>query len=245
MAIPIMPVNEHNELPDDRNQDISGLIPLMISPLTVLQDFIDGNADRGKIKDIWLKSEALEDGTFKIGSSISERDIWELKGRGLIEGDGRTVSLTDKGQKILREAILDDEQSSLTKEASLVKKASKKLISKNSYDFGNEVLVRTNKEKFGARYITVPKQAFKDKKASPREITEYNIDTRNDDNSYKNLKDYSEEELVQVLHLAKRIVSNRDLIMKKMAARGKLPQSIPVNRIKAFTTMIIEELNSR
>lgn len=247
MPFPIMPINDKNNLPDDSNQDITHLIPLMVNPLTILQDFVEGNNDRKAIKEIWLKSESLEDGdSMKVSTSISDRQLMELRGKGLIDGNGRVVSLTERGKKILRDSILNDEQSALSKKASLIRKASKKLIAKNSYDFGNEVLVRTNKEKFGARYISVSKTAFcKKSKAEPREITAYTFNTKNQDGSPRKLADYSEEDLVQVLHLVKRVVSNKDGISRVMASRGEIFGGIPENRMKSFTKMIVEELNSR
>jgi len=243
---PIIPVNDRRREPENFKQDITGLIPILVNPLTVLQDYLNLGNDKSKLKDIWLKSEAQEDGTIKVTSSISDRDLWELKGRGLIDGDGRIVSFTDKGKKILKESILNDENSSLSKKASFVKKASKKLVSKNSYDFGNEVLVRiSDKEKFGTRYVTIVKSAFKDSKTSPKEIDEYTFSPRFDNGVPKQLKNFSEEELVQILHISKNIISNKDKIIKNLVAEGSLTNSVPIHRIKAFMAEVMEELNLR
>ena len=247
MPYPIIPMSDKRQSLDLSTQDINNLLPLFMNPITVLQDSTLNNKDKNSIKEIWLKSESLEDGKLEVSASISDRDLMELRGRGFIEGNGRVISFTKKGEKILKEAILNDEISSLHKKASLFKKASKKLIAKNSYDFGDEVLIRTaNKENIGVRYISISKKAFMEKsKAEPREIDSYKFATRNEKGGYKSLSEYSEDELVQVLHLVKHTLANHKDIMNKLAGNGNFEYMIPVHRIKHFSTLIMEELNSR
>lgn len=248
MPFPIMPVNDKREGPDiGPKHDFFNLLPLLLNPITVLQDSVLSSKDKETIRDIWLKSETLENGKLKVASNIPERDLMELKGRGLIEGDGRLISFTAKGEKMLRESILNDEQCALQKKASLFKKASRKLVAKNSYDFGDEVLIRTeSKESLGTRYIAIPKTAFAAKsKAAPREIEEYKVATRKNDGSYKSLNDYNEDELIQVLHLTKSLISSHKDISKKLAQTGKFESMVSIHRLKSFAIKIMEELNSR
>lgn len=248
MPFPIMPVNERREGPDSLvRQDLFNLLPLLLNPITVLQDSALSSRDKETIREIWLKSETLEDGKLRVASNVSDRDLMELKGRGFIEGDGRLVSFTSKGEKMLRESILNDEQSALHKKASLFKKASKKLVAKNSYDFGDEVLIRTeSKERLGTRYISIPKTAFAAKsKAAPREIGEYKVATRKNDGAYKALNDYSDDELIQVLHLSKNLISGHKEVSKKLAQAGRFENMVPIHRLKSFAIKIMEELNSR
>jgi hypothetical protein len=247
MPLPIQPVNQNKkEEPDNKPTSMFDLLQMVMNPITVLQDSLLTNRDKVAIKDVWLKSEALDNGKLKVDASITDRDLLELIGRGLIEGSGRVVSFTTKGEKVLKEAILNDEVSALQKKASLIKKASKKLVAKNSFDFGDEVLVRTeSKERLGTRYISIPKKAFLAKgNFSPMEIDSYDISTRKD-GKYKKLKDYSENELIKVLHLAKSIIANHKDISVKLASNGKFANIVPINRLKAFATFIMEELNSR
>lgn len=248
MPFPIIPVKQtdRRDGPDESRQDISGLIPILVNPLTILQDFLNINNDKGRLKEVWLKSESQDDGSVRVASDIPERELWELKCKGLIDGDGRVVSFTEKGKKILKDAILGDEKSSFSKKASLVKKASRKLVAKNSYDFGNEVLVRvSNKEKYGTRYITISKKAFEESKTTAKRIDEYKVASHFDSGKPKSLKDYSEEELVQVLHLAKNVISNSKEITRGLSAQGALNNGVPSHRIKAFVAKVMEELNSR
>ncbi len=244
---PIMPVNDRRESISDKQQDIYNLLPLMMNPIAILQDSLSSKKDKEAVREIWLKSETLDDGRLKVNASIADRDIFELISKGLIDGDGRIVSFTVKGEKMLKESILSDETSALQKKASLFKKASKKLVAKNSYDFGDEVLIRTeNKERFGTRYINIPKSAFAAKtKAEPREIDQYKIATRNESGDYKDLKDYSEDELIQTLHLAKNLILNHRDVSNKLAQTGDFLRLVPVNRLKSFSILIMEELNSR
>jgi len=78
------------------------------------------------------------------------------------------------------------------------------------------------------------------KKAKPQTIDSYNIETKAN-GKYKKLKDYKEEDLIKVLHLAKTIVDNSHKIV---VASSDL-QNVPVHRIKYFSEVIMKELNSR
>lgn len=244
MPAPITPVNDRFDDPyskSEKKADWIQLLPLFVSPNNILQDYMVNDKDRESLKDVWLKSMSKHDGSLAVESSVSDQELRILKSRGLIEGVGREVKLTQKGSKVLSESILDGEQSSF------VRQASKKLIARNSYDFGDEVLVRiNNKDKFGVRYVAVSKEAFSKRKASPIEITDYDINTKNQDGSDKSLSDYSDLELIKILHLARRIVSNKSEICKQALLNKTYKfASFPANRIKAFASLVLEELNSR
>jgi hypothetical protein len=192
--------------------------------------------EKQNLKEIWLHSSSLGDNTIQIGESVNKKVVDSLKVKGLISGVGERYRLTEKGSKLLRDAILNDEKSSLTK------KASKKMISKSSYDFGDYVFVKVqNPEKFGARYVSIKKSIFAKKKIEPISINNYKIATRKQDGTFKNLSEYSEEELIQILHLAKKITDHSH----KIVISGSKMTAVPVHKIKSFALKILEELNSR
>lgn len=193
-------------------------------------------SEKNNLKEIWLHSSSVGDNTMQIGESIDKKKVESLKSKGLLSGVGDRYRLTEKGSKLLRDAILNDEQSSFTKEAS------SKMISKSSYDFGDYVLVKVqNPEKFGARYVNVKKSVFAKKNLQPISMNEYKIATTNEDGSYKKLSEYSDYELIQVLHLAKRITDNAN----KIILAGNVIGNVPVHKIKNFAVKILEELNNR
>lgn len=219
-------------------QELSTLIPMLNQPYSLLSQMVYGDKDKDKVKNIWLSSESKEDKSLVVSSSIPQKEIDELKSRGLAEeisGQKRHIMLTDRGMKLLNEAVLNSN-------SSFTKSASKKMVLKNSYDFGDEVLVRVNHpEKFGARYITLSKDKFAEKKAVPRTIEDYNVRTHNEDGSERKLSEYTDEELIKVLHLAKNIIKNKE---KYILANNNI-NNVPVHRIRSFAETIVKELNSR
>lgn len=221
---------------DQTAQDMSSLIPFLQQPYSLLQQMATSDKDKEKIKKIWMSSETNEDKTLAVASSVDQRDIDEMKSKGfirIVDNKDRLISLTARGKKILNEAVLDSG-------SSFTKSASKKLISKNSYDFGKEVLVRVNKpEKFGTKYITVKKSMIEQKGAVPQTIDNYSIKTKNEDGSYRKLSQYNDEELIKVLHLAKRILNNAH----KIRIAGSTITKVPVHKIHAFAELIMKELN--
>lgn len=231
---PIKKVTEQTEVPTNESQNIVNLLPLLQLPMFGLQDILNSSKDKEIIKKIWYACDTVEQGKLRVSSKVSKDDVNALKAHGLIDVSNDVIAFTDKGMKLLRESILNDEKSSLTKTAS------KTLISKNSWDFGEEVLVKINHpEKFGSKYIRIAKSNFANKS---QQILEYKIATRKPDGNYRDIKDYSEKELIQVLHLAKNIINNRTKV--KFAA-NEIAAAIPINRIKAFAEMILKELNNR
>ena len=215
--------------------DFDSILPILqMYPLIILQEAKPGKREKEAIKDVWLKSTDIGDDTMKVNSDVSVQNIAYLKSKGYVNGEGDTYQLTSSGKKLLKDFILNDEENSFCKQAS------KQLVSKNSYDFGEEVLVKVkNPEKFGARYITISKQSFAKQKLQSKEILSYNVQTKNKNGELKKLSEYSDEELIQVLHLAKKIIRNSS----KIAFASS--QSIPVNRIKAFADIIMKELNEK
>jgi len=201
-----------------------------------LLSFSNTNNEKEKeiMNQIWSTSKEIDNGKFKISSSISLSDLNLLKNRGKIVLNGDEVKLTSSGKKLLRECLLDEE-------STFTKKASKKIVSKNSYDFGENVLVKVNHpEKFGARYVSVNKKSFTRKNIEPQKIEAYTIQTKNENGDYKKLSEYSDEELIQALHLSKKIIANASALSLKEGIRA-----IPVHRIKSFSELIMTELNSR
>ena len=196
----------------------------------------DNKEDKQALKKLWLHSSSLGDNTIQVGEAIDKTMVKDLSTKGLISGvDGR-YRLTERGSKLLGDAILNDEKSSLTK------KASKKMISKSSYDFGDHVFVKVHDpEKFGARYVGINKSTFAKKKIQPTVIDKYKIATRKEDGTFKQLSEYSDEELIHVLHLAKKIIDNSH----KIVISGKEMKSVPIHQIKNFALKILEELNGR
>lgn len=237
--LPIRKNSEEIPMVNERMQE-----PVVAQEFFNLFPFIEhlfGLSDRNKeekkhLKEVWLHSSSLGDNTIQVGKSVDTKIVENLKIKGLISGMGDRYRLTEKGSKLLRDAILNDEQSSLTK------KASKKMISKSSYDFGDYVFVKVqNPEKFGARYINISKPVFAKKKLEPTVIDEYKIATRKEDGTLKQLSDYSDEELIHVLHLAKKITDNAH----KIVISGNKMTTVPIHKIKNFAVKILEELNSR
>ena len=237
MPLPIRKVKDEVMMQESQKFDLDNLLPfLQLSPFLILGMPQSNPVEKKALKELWLHSEDIGEDKIRISAKIPQQDVSMLRAKGFLKGDGNVAQFTELGKKALKEAILNDEQSAFTKEAS------KSLISKNSYDFGEDVLVRINHpEKFGARYITIPKRAIKDKKMSPKKIESYKIATRSADGSYRDISEYTEEDLVSVLHLAKSIIKNASIL----ALAGEKPQYIPVNRLKEFSELIIEELNSR
>lgn len=241
MPLPINRNQEsYNQEPSKEAQDLSSLIPLLQNPFGLLAQVIHGDDDRKALKEIWLNSSAKEDKSMVISSSVDQGKVRELSSRGLLEVDPHqpeVVKLTREGTKLLNETILSDEKCAV----SFIKKASKDLVSKNSYDFGEEVLVKINHpERYGFKYLAVKKNEFKGK-ARPIAIEGYNLQTRDESGNLKPLSSYSDLELVQVLHLAKRIIDNHQGI--RLA--GQKVIHVPVHRIKGFAEEILQELNRR
>lgn len=222
-------IEEKANLPDE----ILNIIPL-IQP-SLLHSIIDNGNDKELLRKVWSNSKSIGDLQFETPTNIASQEISSLVAKGLVEGSGRIFSLTQRGVRLLRESILNDEKSTFTK------KASKKLISKNSYDFGDKILVKmANSETFGTKYIFISKKQF-NKTATPKQIDCSDIQTKNEDGSTKQIKDYTEEELVKVLHLAKRIVEHSHNII---ISSSQLNQ-VPVHRIKHFSELVMRELNLR
>jgi len=232
--IPIRKVNEELQANEIKvSQDFSILLPLL-QPFFTITPF-NNTKDKELVKKVWYASKTVDGKKIEVSASITDEDLSALKVKGLLEGEGRVLSLTDIGNKLLREAILNDEKSSFTKSAS------KQLISHNSWDFGKDVLVKMNdKEKFGAKYICVSKDVFKKRNAKSQEIKDYKIATRKENGNYKDMKDYTEDELIQVLHLAKKIIANKDKLSNFLHTK-----TIPVHRIKSFAEIVMKELNAR
>lgn len=239
-------IHTNKEMEDfSRNsQDISSLIPFILNPYNILQQFAYGEEDRKKLKDIWLSSDSDEHEVMTVESSVLQQDLDQLQQRGLIkyvDGLGKKIQFTSEGKGLLRESILSDEVTSY----SFTKKASRDLFSRNSYDFGNEVLIKLhNPEKYGIKYIAVTKDQYKKSGKNgekPQPVDDYNINTKDNNGNYKKLSDYTDEELIKVLHLSKRIIDNHQSIR---LANNSLT-SVPIHRIKSFSELIMKELNER
>jgi len=238
------PINRVNESMVDGTKEAQGLnfnvnlIPMLQRPLLFLKDILDNSNDRTALKNIWLKSKANLNNELEVPHTVSQQELDQLRIKGFIDGEGRIIKITERGKKLISESILTDETSSFTKTAS------KKMIAKNSYDFGTEVLIRINDaEKFGTKYVSIPKQALENQDIRPRKIKAYKIVTKCEDGSFKKLSDYTEPELIQILHLAKKIIDEHKDI--KIDANGLKMAKIPVHRIKSFAEIILKELNSR
>jgi hypothetical protein len=235
MPLPINKVKDNMSVKESNNDNFDLLNLIQISPMFLL-GFQNSNSEEKKaLNDIWLYSEDMGNDRIKLSNKISNKTISMLKSRGFIKGDGNIIQITESGKKALKESILNDENSSFTKTAS------KKLIAKNSYDFGHEVLVRLNNaDKFGTRYICLSKKYFSKSNLIAKNISKYTISAKNEDGSYKKLKDYNEEELIQILHMAKNVINNITKI-----AMTENPQYVPVHRLKEFCEIIMSELNRR
>ena len=185
--------------------------------------------------NVWSKSKSIGGDRVQVSKSTSPLDVSKLVSRGYLRktDDSNVYEISSDAKSVIKESILESEYS-------FTKEASKQLVAKNSYDFGKEVLVKISDPKqVGAKYITIDKKVFARKNLKPITIAEYNIQTRKDDGSLKDLKDYTDKELVHVLHLAKRIVKNASSIAEKETSY------VPVNRIKSFSQIIMKELNSK
>jgi hypothetical protein len=237
MPLPIQKVKDINMESWSVNPgNMNSIIPLLqTQPLFVLFEPNSNKKEKEAMKKIWLNSKDAGENKVEISSEMPTNDLNLLEGRGyIIKGSGNLFEITQSGKKVLKESILDEEESAFCK------RASKELVSKNSFDFGDKVLVRvSHPEKFGAKYITISKKSLSKKKIKPITFESYSIKTKKANGVMKSLSDYSEEELVQVLHLAKRVIDNASKI--SLAAKA----SIPVNRIRAFTDMIMTEINTR
>ena len=234
MPFPINKINdEMNYNNRVESQDFSNILPFL--ELTdIFSGMINsaGEMEKKAIIDIWLHGEENND-KIKPPKNISQQDLDLLKNKGFIEGDSKYIKFTESGKKILKQSILDDEKSTLTKSAS------KKMMNKNSYDFGNEVLVKINHpERIGARYIAIDKKEFNKRNIIPNKIKKYEIATKKENGEWKKLKEYSDQELIHTLHLAKRIIKDSS----KIALASK--QYVPVHRLKRFSEIIMEEINS-
>lgn len=238
--LPIRKNNEDQPLNDKSNdfsasifaQDSFNLMPF----LEQLYNMGSNSEDKKILKELWVNSKSLGRNMIEVNAGFNENYIKSLKTNGIIEGSGNKFTITSKGSKLLRDAILTDEQSSLTK------KASKKMISKSSYDFGDKVLVRVaHPEKFGVNYATVDKSAFENKNIEPRKIVEHKIATRKQNGSEKELKDFTDEELITSLHLAKTIIENS----QNIRVSGSKFVDVPVSKYKKFSEDIMRELNTR
>lgn len=236
-------------IPINKNQENQNLKDIDVKNITTSQDLFNmfpifdsfkgvelcTPKDKKDLKEIWKKSKSVGENKLEIPEKMMLYAS-PLITKGLLKKDGENVQLTEKGAKILRDSILNNEESSLTKQAS------KKLIAKNSYDFGEEVLVRVANKKIESRYAIVPKKNYlKKNKCTPRSVNSINLKTRKSNGEYKNISDYSDEELIKVLHVAKKVVENSN----KIAMSSDKIKHVPVHRIKEFSNNIFHELNRR
>jgi len=234
-----LPINKVKDIAQESQvpsgESFNALIPFMQNqPLFILLEPMAGKKEKEAMKEMWLKSTDLGEEKVRVADTMTQQSLSLLKSKGLINGDGDVYEFTQSGKKVLKESILNEEQSSFCKQAS------KQMISKNSYDFGEEILVKVkHPEKFGARFITVSKKLFSEKKIQPITFNSYNINTRKANGKHKEISEYTDEELVQVLHLAKRIMKNSG----KIALASK--SSVPVHRIRAFAEIVMLEINKR
>ena len=236
MVLPIIKVKDiegRSNLKSIEASDLSNLLPILN-----LQDIFafpqDNENAKQSVYKIWSKSSSQGENEIKISSGDLSLDITRMVSKGYFIPTTKknVLRITEKGRKIIKETILSDESSSFTK------KASKELVSKNSYDFGDKILVKVkDPEKFGTRYISVELKTFAKKNLKPIKISSYNIKTKNEDGTYRDLKDYSDDELIRVLHLAKKIIKNASFLAKERT------QYIPIHRISSFSEMILTELN--
>jgi len=235
MPLPISKVKERDRQCEAQFDpaELMNILPLIqLNPVMLVQEKQHNRKERDAIREVWLNSSDVNGDQMEITPGVSNTSLAFLQSKGFIKGDGKRYKFTANGRRLLKEAILEDEQSEFCKQAS------KQLVSKNSYDFGNEVLVRVNDpEKFGARYVCLSKKVFAKKNMKPKNMDEYVLATRTESGDLKGMRDYSDEDLIAVLRLAKKIIKNASTIS---ARTGK---SVPVNRIKAFSKMVMSELN--
>jgi len=234
-----IPINKVQDIESNAqifdSQDISTMLPFMQQnqPLFFLLEPQAGKREKEAMKEMWLKSTDLGEDRVKLAESMSQQNISILQSKGLIRGEGDVYELTQSGKRVLKESILSEE-------SSFCKQASKQMVSKNSYDFGKEILVKvSHPEKFGTRFITVSKKAFANKNIKPIEFDSYDVQTRTASGDMKSLADYTDEDLIKVLHLSKKIIDNSSKIALASTA------TVPVHKIKAFAEMVMEEINSR
>ena len=235
MPIPISKVNERDEFREGQFDpaELTNLLPLLqLHPMILFQDTGANKAEKEAVKQVWLNSSDLGEDRIEITPGVLNQHLGLLESKGFIRGEGNVYEFTTSGRKLLKESILDDEESAFSKQAS------KQLVAKNSYDFGKDVLIKVNHpEKFGTKYITIPKKAFAKKNMKAKEIDEYKVATKDESGEYRRLSSYTDEELVTVLHLAKNVINNASRIA---ITSGK---SVPIHRIKAFAEMVMTELN--
>ena len=221
----VQPINKVSEEMTYQAQgvvdDLGGLFQFFqINPYMLNGNVEKDSTDKKALKEIWMTSKSVEGDKMKVSPNITQESMASLKNSGYITGNDSIVEITEFGKRALKEYILDEEVSSFTK------KASKQLISKNSYDFGDDVLVKVkHPEKFGAKYVSVSKKSFAKKKMQPMVIDSYNIQTRTASGKVKDLADYSEKELIAVLHLTKKIIKNASTLSLQTQ------KSVPVNRL--------------
>ena len=236
MPIPISKVqdsrNEVCEAQFDPSQ-LTNLLPFVqVHPVLLFQNPGANKADKEAVKQVWLNSSDLGENRIETTPAVSRQSLRVLTSKGFLKGENDIYEFTVSGKKLLKESILDDEESAFSKQAS------KQLVAKNSYDFGEEVLIKINHpEKFGTKYTSIPKKAFAKRGMKAKSIDNYKIATRNDKGELRTFQDYSDEELITVLHLAKNVIKNASKIA---ISSGK---AIPVHRIKAFAEMVMTELN--
>jgi len=233
MAIPINKISDEMVSGQVRVEDLFSVIPLLdLYPFLSFQETKSSSREKEAMKNLWLHSKEIdgEESKIEIIGEINPNDIRFLRSKGFIDGEDTLFEITASGRKTLKEAILDDEECAFTK------KACKEIISKNCYDFGDSVLVQVkDKEKFGAKYMVMPKKT--QNKWSSKKINNFFIQTKTASGKDKQIKDYSDEELIKVLYLSKNVIKNASSIALNI---GK---PIPVNRLKCFAEMIMKELN--
>jgi len=236
MAIPINKVSEEMVSGQVKVEDLFSVIPLLeLYPFLSFQENKSSNREKEAIKNLWLHSKEVdgEESKIEVIGEVNQKDLQFLASKGFIYGEDGFFEITASGRKVLKEAILDDEECSFTK------KACKEIIAKNCYDFGDSVLVKVkDPEKFGAKYMVLPKKTQNKNKWLAKQIKNYSIQTKTSSGEYKQIKDYSDEELIKVLHLSKNIIKNASNISLNI---GK---AIPVNRLKHFAEVIMRELNN-
>ena len=239
MPLPIRKVKDQVESKEIGAQymgtvDLNSLLPFLnISPYSLMGSSIN-ESDKKALNKIWANSDIIDSGRIKVSADVSQQEISSLRAKGLVKGEENVLEFTEAGKKMLKDTILNDENSSFTKQAS------KKMISENSFDFGDEVLVKIqHPQKFGARYINISKTSFAKKNIEPKKIDTYKIATTKTGGTVKTLSEYSDNELVQVLHIAKKVIKHASQIA------GSTGQTVPVHRIKSFAEMVMEELNRK
>lgn len=236
MPLPISKVNERDRKCEAQFDpaELMNLLPLIqLNPVMILQDRQENKKERDAVKEMWLNSSDVDGHRVKVTAGVSNKTLSFLKSKAYIKGNDDLYEFTDSGRRVLKESILNDEESEFCKQAS------RQLVSNKSYDFGEEVLIKVNHpEKFGAKYISMSKAIFDKRKMKAKDMDDHAIETRKEDGELKELKDYSDEDLIAVLSLTKKVIKNASKIS---FATGR---AVQVNRIKAFADMIMTEINS-